>query len=58
MSIIRLQIQPQLGHAHDSTTQVYLRWAIDMLGVPVSLDNDIDEMDSAVAQGPSNEHSK
>lgn len=40
MSIIRLQIQPQLGHAHDSTTMIYLRWVRDMLGVPISLDGD------------------
>ena len=36
LSIIRLQIQPQLGHAQDTTTMVYLRWVIDMIGVPVS----------------------
>lgn len=39
LSIIRLQIQPQLGHAHDTTTMVYLRWVMDMLGVPVSLED-------------------
>lgn len=38
LSIIRLQIQPQLGHASDSTTMVYLRWVIDMISVPLSLD--------------------
>lgn len=42
LSIIRLQIQPQLGHAQDTTTMVYLRWVIDMIGVPVSLE-DADE---------------
>lgn len=40
LSIIRLQIQPQLGHAHDSTTVIYLRWIMDMTAVPVSLDDD------------------
>ncbi|WP_261531278.1 site-specific integrase [Burkholderia multivorans] len=38
LSIIRLQIQPQLGHASDSTTIVYLRWVIDMISVPLSID--------------------
>lgn len=37
MSIIRLQIQPQLGHAHESTTIIYLRWVSDMLGTCVSI---------------------
>lgn len=37
MSIIRLQIQPQLGHAHDSTTMIYLQWVADMLGVNLSI---------------------
>jgi integrase len=37
LSIIRLNIQPQLGHAHDSTTMIYLRWVVDMVGLPVSL---------------------
>lgn len=43
MSIIRLQIQPQLGHAHDSTSMIYLQWVADMLGVPLALqyENDI-----------------
>ena len=38
MSIIRLQIQPQLGHAQDSTTMIYLQWVADMLGVNLSID--------------------
>lgn len=38
LSIIKLQIQPQLGHAQDSTTMKYLRWVMDMLGRPLSLD--------------------
>jgi integrase len=37
MSIIRLQIQPQLGHAQDSTTMIYLEWVADMLGVNLSI---------------------
>lgn len=37
MSVIRLQIQPQLGHAHDSTTMIYLQWVADMLGVGLSI---------------------
>ncbi|MBB6135873.1 integrase [Massilia aurea] len=37
MSIIRLQIQPQLGHAHDSTSMIYLQWVADMLGVALSI---------------------
>lgn len=37
LSVIRLQIQPQLGHAHDSTTVIYLQWAKDMLGVGLSV---------------------
>jgi integrase len=37
LSIIRLHIQPQLGHASDSTTMIYLRWVVDMVGLPVSL---------------------
>lgn len=34
---IRLQIQPQLGHASESTTMLYLRWVRDMVSLPVSL---------------------
>ena len=40
LSVIRLQIQPQLGHANESTTMIYLRWVMDMLGVPLSLIGD------------------
>lgn len=32
ISIIRLQIRPQLGHADDSTTMRYLQWVADMMG--------------------------
>jgi integrase len=43
MSIIRLQIQPQLGHAQDSTTMIYLDWVMDMLGRPLTLDDEESE---------------
>jgi integrase len=32
VDIIRLRIQPQLGHSHESTTHIYLSWISDMLG--------------------------
>jgi integrase len=32
MSIIRLRIQPQLGHASDSTCLIYLQWIMDSIG--------------------------
>lgn len=38
MSIIRLKIQPQLGHSRDSTSMIYLQWAADMLGVNLAID--------------------
>lgn len=40
LSVIRLQIQPQLGHSNESTTMIYLRWVMDMLGVPLALHDD------------------
>ena len=43
LSIIRLQIQPQLGHAGTDTTMIYLRWVMDMLSRPLSLDEDTDK---------------
>jgi integrase len=48
MSIIRLQIQPQLGHAHDTTSMIYLQWIADMLGVPLSIryEQDLNEEES------------
>ena len=45
LSVIRLQIAPQLGHASESTTMIYLRWVINMIGVPVSLDDADSERD-------------
>lgn len=43
LSIIRLHIQPQLGHAGTDTTMIYLRWVMDMLSRPLSLDEDLDK---------------
>ncbi|MFZ2998856.1 MAG: hypothetical protein WA071_00780 [Undibacterium umbellatum] len=45
MSIIRLQIQPQLGHAYDSTTMIYLQWVMDMIGVgpEIRYDRELDD---------------
>lgn len=40
MSIIRLEIQPQLGHADSSTTLRYLRWVMSMVSAPLSLEGD------------------
>lgn len=40
MSIIRLQIQPQLGHAHDSTSMIYLEWICSLFGSNLSIDLD------------------
>ncbi|MYN46773.1 site-specific integrase [Pseudoduganella sp. FT93W] len=40
MSIIRLQIQPQLGHANASTSMIYLEWICNMFGVNLSIDLD------------------
>lgn len=37
-TVIRLEIQPQLGHADDSTTMIYLQWFMDMLGSTLSID--------------------
>ena len=39
LSIIRLQIQPQLGHVSDSTTMIYVRWVTDMFSIPAWLDD-------------------
>lgn len=40
LSIIRLQIQPQLGHSNKETTMLYLKWVKDMLSFPVTLYDD------------------
>lgn len=42
LSIIRLQVQPQLGHANKETTMLYLNWVKNMLSIPVSLYDDKD----------------
>ncbi|MDQ0140973.1 site-specific integrase [Cupriavidus necator] len=47
MSVIRLQIQPQLGHVHDSTTMIYLQWVMDMLGASFAIQYEADH-DTAV----------
>lgn len=39
--IIKLQIQPQLGHADDSTTMLYLSWVRHMVALPLSLEEDM-----------------
>ncbi len=51
LSIIRLQIQPQLRHAQDSTTMLYLRWVMNMLGVPVTLDTDDGDLAETEEEG-------
>lgn len=38
MSVIRLEIQPQLGHADHATTLLYLRWVMSMVSTPLSLE--------------------
>lgn len=40
LSIIRLRIQPQLGHASKETTMQYIRWILNMLSSPVLLYED------------------
>lgn len=43
LSIIRMTIQPQLGHSLESTTMIYLKWVMNMLSVAVTLDADDEE---------------
>lgn len=40
VSVIRLRIQPQLGHTSESTTLIYLQWVMDYFGVPLSIHYD------------------
>ncbi len=40
ISIIRFVIQPQLGHAHDSTTMIYLQWIMDIRGGGLAIQYD------------------
>jgi integrase len=40
LSIIRLQIQPQLGHADIQTSMIYVNWVIGMLALPVKLNSE------------------
>jgi len=51
MSIIRLQIQPQLGHSHDSTTMIYLQWVLNMVGsgLPQKYEQDLELQETANA---------
>jgi integrase len=37
MSIIKLHIQPQLGHSSENTTYIYLQWIADMMGIGLSI---------------------
>lgn len=48
LGIIRFHIQPQLGHADDKTSMIYLQWAADMLGVNLSIqyEAELDGMES------------
>lgn len=43
LNIIRLIIQPQLGHSHENTTLIYLRWFSDMVGNGLSIAYDLDK---------------
>lgn len=40
MTVIRMRIQPQLGHKSESTSLVYLQWVADRFGVALSIDYD------------------
>lgn len=40
LSVIELQIQPQLGHVDKKTTMMYLMWIRRMVGVPPSFSDD------------------
>jgi integrase len=42
LAVIRLEIQPQLGHTDDSTTMIYLQWFMDMIGNSLSIDYEAD----------------
>lgn len=42
LNVIRLVIKPQLGHSHENTTIIYLRWFADMVGSGLSLIYDSD----------------
>lgn len=42
MSVISLQIQPQLGHAYQSTSLIYLQWVTDMLSQGLSIKYEAD----------------
>lgn len=40
MSIIQLEIQPQLGHSDSKTTEMYVRWLTRQQSTPVMLDGE------------------
>lgn len=40
MTVIRMRIQPQLGHKSETTSLIYLQWVSDRLGVALSIDYD------------------
>lgn len=40
VTVIRLRIQPQLGHASENTTRIYLQWIEDQFGMALSIDYD------------------
>lgn len=43
MSAVRLIIMPQLGHASEETSLIYLQWAADYFGVSLSILYDADD---------------
>ncbi|WP_179188516.1 site-specific integrase [Hydrogenophaga sp. IBVHS2] len=40
MTVIRMRIQPQLGHKSETTSLIYLQWVSDRLGTPLSIEYD------------------
>lgn len=47
--IIRMVIQPQLGHADEETSMIYLRWFKSLLANSISVDYDYELDDSFTA---------
>lgn len=45
LSVVNLQIQPQLGHANPNTSLIYVQWAIDMLteGLAIKYESDLEK---------------
>lgn len=50
MTVIRLRIQPQLGHKSESTSLIYLQWVADRLGVGLSIAYDAAFEEEVVSQ--------